>query len=82
MSKNRSKSGLLCTCREDHVLRGEFIINNGELWQLYSVDPGHSAVSTSPVKLNIICCVAICRPKRNNVITKLWSLMQNGMQEC
>lgn len=51
---------VLCTCREDHILGDELVVNDRELWQLYSIDPGHSAISASPVKLNIICGVAIC----------------------
>ena len=59
-SKEQRQSWQWCTCRKDHVLGDEFIVDDGELWQFYSVDPGHCAVSTSPVKLNIICGVAIC----------------------
>lgn len=51
----------LFTCGEDNVLGDEFVVNNRKLWQLYSVDSGHGSVSASPIKLDIICGVAICK---------------------
>lgn len=61
---------LLRTCGEDDVLGDEFVVDDRELRQLYPVHAGHCAVSTSPVKLNIICGVSICRGKKPGHLEK------------
>lgn len=86
MKKTKSKDKktkltvVLCTCREDHILGDEFIVDNRKLWQLYPVDPGHCAISTAPVKLNIICGVAICRGEtKAQILRETLSSYINGL---
>lgn len=47
------------TCGEDHILRDEFVIHNGELGQFDLVHPRHGVVSSPPVELDVICGVAV-----------------------
>lgn len=49
----------LRTGGEDHVLGDELVVDDGELRQLYPVHTRHGAFSASPVKLNVVCGVAI-----------------------
>lgn len=55
------------TCGKDHVLRDEFVVNDGELRQLDFIDPWHGTVPSPPVELDVICGVAICRGESNIV---------------
>lgn len=47
------------TCGEDHVLRDEFVIHDGELGQFDLVHPRHGVVTSPPVELNVIRSVAV-----------------------
>lgn len=47
------------TCGEDHVLRDELVIHDGELGQFDLVHPSHSVVASPPVELNVVCGVTI-----------------------
>lgn len=37
------------------------MLHNGELWELNPLHAGHSLITPAPVKLDVICGVAICQ---------------------
>lgn len=47
------------TCGEDHILRDEFVIHNGELGQFDLVHPRYGVVASPPVELDVVCGIAI-----------------------
>lgn len=48
------------TCGENHIFGDKFVVHNRKLGELYSVNSRHCTLSTSPVKLNVVCGVTIC----------------------
>lgn len=62
---------MFCTCREDNVLGDELVVDDGELRELYPVDPGHGAVSAPPVELDVIGGVSVCSGEGQNTQTNM-----------
>lgn len=54
---------LLQTCGENHLLGDKFIIYDGELRKLNLRHPCDCIIITTPVKLNVVSCVSICKRK-------------------
>lgn len=48
------------TCREDHILGDEIVVDDGELGKLNPPHACDSTVPPSPVELDVICGVAVC----------------------
>lgn len=56
-------SPLLQTCGENHLLGDKFIIYDGELRKLDLRHPCDCVIIATPVKLNVVSCISICKRK-------------------
>lgn len=46
------------------------MLHDGELWELNPLHTGHSLITPTPVKLNVICGVAICQETESGTAQK------------
>lgn len=54
----------ILACGKDNILWHQSIFNNGELRKLNPLHASDRIISTSPVELYVVSCVAICRQSR------------------
>lgn len=55
------------TCRENNILGDKLVVHDGELWQLDLCHSCDCIITPTPVKLNVICCIAIYKNRNKQV---------------
>lgn len=59
-----NKKITILACGKDNILWHQSIFHDGELRQLNPLHASDCVISTSPVELYVVGCVAICRQSR------------------
>lgn len=62
---------LALTCGEHHIPGDKVVVYNGELGQLNPFHSRHSTISPTPVEVNVICGVAICRRVQKHSVCEM-----------
>lgn len=67
------------TCGKNDIPWNQTMLHNGELWELNPLHSCDSLITTTPVKFNVICGVAICQEKEAGTWRK-WNTIIVYMQ--
>lgn len=55
------------TCRENNILGDKLVVYNRELWQFDLCHSSDCIITPTPVKFNVICCIAIYKNRNKQV---------------
>lgn len=55
------------TCRENNILGDKLVVYNGELWQFNLCHSCDCIITPTPVKFNVICCIAIYKNRNKQL---------------
>lgn len=74
LSLQRARGDTRLTCGKDDIPGDQTMLHNGELWELNPLHASHSLIAPAPVKLDVICGVAICQETEAGTGQK-WSII-------
>lgn len=74
LSLQRAWGDTRLTCGKDDIPGDQTMLHNGELWEFNPLHASHSLIAPAPVKLDVICGVAICQETEAGTGQK-WSII-------